>query len=72
MAHWVNNTLVHNWYGSSHADEVGYLLLNTDKRKPQPFVFVADTFDDSFVRFYYEKPDADELFEAFSRWQMRC
>lgn len=71
MAHWNGNTLMHNWYGNPRADDVGYLLPNTDKRKPEPFVFVADTFDDSFVRFYYEKPDADVVFEAFSNWQMR-
>lgn len=69
MARWIDDTLVHNWFGSDSEDVVGHLELCTDKRKPQKYMFVAETSDDEFVKYYYEKPSAEEVFGSFLNWQ---
>lgn len=68
-AHWNGNKLMVNWYGESEASEVGELCPNTNKRKYQPFVFIADTIDDQFILYLYEKPSAETLFYHFLQWQ---
>ena len=69
MAKFVENTLIHAWYGSDKKDIVGYLKRNTNPSKPQAFIFIADTNDDTFRKYYYEKPTADEVLAAFIDWQ---
>ena len=69
MAHWEGNKLMHNWYGSKQADCVGIIRENKNKQKKQSFVFVAETIDDCFIKYYYEKPNAEEIFAAFINWQ---
>lgn len=69
MARWRNNQLWHNWFGSDTSDLIGVFMPNTDKKKPYPFVFVADTNTETFRKFCYEKPDASELLGLFMEWQ---
>lgn len=69
MAHWEGNKLMHNWYGSKRVDCVGIIRENKNKRKSQPLVFVADTIDDCFIKYYYEKPNAESVLASFLDWQ---
>ncbi len=70
MPRFDGDTLVHAWYDSSQEDEIGILIPNKDTRKPQPWVFVADTVDGQFRQYYYDRPTAKEVFTAFLGWQL--
>lgn len=69
--HWIGDELHTFWYGATRPDYVGTLRPNRDPRKRQRFVFTADTVDDRFVKFYYERPTAGEVMAAFLAWQER-
>lgn len=67
--YWQGDTLMVYWYGSHEPSALGTLRKNTNPRYRQPWVFRADTVDDMFVRRYYERPTAAEVFKAFLNWQ---
>lgn len=77
-AHWDENKLIVHWYGAKIGDEAGILypashrlssFINDPKRKTTGYKLVIDTFDDTMVRYYDEKPDAIQALKDLCSWQ---
>lgn len=74
-ARWDNNRLMVRWYGADSEDEAAWFFPNTDghyanPRKEQPFVLVFEGYEDTFTKFYYEKPTAEEALACILQWQL--
>lgn len=78
-AFWDGNTLMVCWYGSAKADETGYLVPASEqlprwiidpKRKTTGFKLIVDSFNDTMVRYYDERPTAMQALSDLCVWQV--